>query len=269
MSDNFKERLRKKRAELGSGGKGGNVLYIEEGTTRIRILPTLKEDFAGEVTYFFLSKELKGIYSASTFGEPCPALEAYQELKSSKDEDDIDLAKKLYPKKAYLIPVVVYEDEKGKKIDEDKSGKLMKISQGVYQNLIDLYLDSEWGDINDAKDGYDVKIIRTGKGIQDTEYTVAPCKNTPLDKKYAKNKFDLDKSIKALTEPYDTVQAKVNQFLGLSDEPSKKDKKDKKKGKSDFKQSKEKDKKSKKDKDTKTKVSSKLKDKKLKPKGKK
>lgn len=228
----LKDRLKKKRDELGSKGGGGSVLYVKEGTTRVRILPIMEEELAYEVTHFYLNEKLKGIYSAATFDEACPAMEAYQDLKSSKDDEDLELAKKLSPKKAYLIPVLVYEDDKGKTINKDNSGKLMKISNGVYQTIIDLYLDEdEWGDMTDAKQGYDIKIIRSGKGKNDTEYSVVACKNTPLDKEYAKKKIDLKSMVKALIEPYDAVKEKIDEFLGIDsdddddDEPKKKKKK--------------------------------------------
>lgn len=246
--ENLKEKMKKKRAALAASGQKGNVLYIEEGTIRIRILPTKDGDFSSEVDHVYLNKELKGVFQASTIGEPCPLDEKYKELKKSKDEDDHELAKKLSPRKAYLIPVVVYEDEKGKKIDKDKSGKLMKIPKGVYEKLLDLYLDDdEWGDMTDIKNGYDVKITRIGKTQNDTNYDCSPCKNTLLDKKYAKE-VDLDKMVKALFEPYDVVKAKVDAFLGTDEDDSKKSKKDKKKdkggkAKDDFKSSTKEDKK--------------------------
>lgn len=238
----LKDRLKKKRDELATKGGGGSVLYIKEGTTRVRILPIKEEELAYEVTHFYLNEKLKGIYSASTFDEDCPAMNAYQELKNSKDDDDQELAKKLSPKKAYLIPVVVYEDDKGKKIDKEKAGKLMKISNGVYQSIIDLYLDEdEWGDMTDPKDGYDIKIIRAGKGKNDTEYSVMACKNTPLDKEYAKTKVDLKAMVKGLIEPFDIVQGKVNEFLGIDDDDDDEPKKNKKSSKEDdFKEAKKK-----------------------------
>lgn len=236
----LKDRLKKKRDELATrGGGDSNVLYVKEGSVRVRILPIEKEELAAEVTHFYLNEKLKGIYSAVTVGEPCPAQEAYNELKKSKDPEDQELAKKLVPKKAYLIPVLVYADEKGKEIDKDKSGKLMKIANGVYQSIIDLYLDEdEWGDMTDPKKGYDIKIKRTGKGKLDTEYSVSACKNTPLAKEYAKKKIDLDGMVRSLIEPYDVVQEKIDEFLNLDadddddDKPKKKKKKD---SKDDFK----------------------------------
>lgn len=227
----LRERLKKQREDMKSSREGGKVLYLKEGTTRVRILPIDDEELGFEVAYFYLNEKLKGIYSASTFDEDCPALEAYQELKNSKDDDELELAKKLSPKKAYVIPVLVYADDKGKSIDPDKSGKLMKIPAGVYQSIIDLYLDEdEWGDMTDPKNGYDIKIIRTGKGKNDTEYSVVACKNTPLDKEYAKKKVDLSKMVRELIEPYDEVKAKIDQFLGNDDDEDDKPKKKKSKG---------------------------------------
>lgn len=230
----LKERLKKQKEDMKNRSGGGNVLYLKEGTTRIRIMPITDDELGYEVTHFYLNEKLKGIYSAATFDEDCYAMETYHDLKNSKDEDDLELAKKLTPKSAYLIPVVVYEDEKGKKIDKDKSGKLMKVPGGVYQQIIDLYLDEdEWGDMTDPKKGYDIKIIRTGKGKNNTEYSVMACKNTPLDKEYAKKGVNLEKMVRGLLEPYDTVKEKIDEFIGEGpddddDKPSKKKKSGKK-----------------------------------------
>lgn len=230
----LKERLEKKRQELSERGNKGNVIFVKEGTLRVRILPVGPDkDFIKEVTHFYLGADLKSVYSPSTFDEPCALLEAYQEFKNSKDEDDKDLAKKLVPKKAYFAAVVVYNDDKGKSINEEDSGKLIKITGGVYQDIIDLYLDEdEAGDMTDPVEGYDIKIKRTGKGQFDTEYSVMPCKPTKLDKKYAKV-VDLDKLAKAEISSYEETEEKLEAFLGISknddgdddDKPKKKKKK--------------------------------------------
>lgn len=231
------DKLKKKRKELTERGSKGGVIYLKEGTARVRLLPASKDDIAIELTHFYLNEKLKGVYSAASFNEDCPILEAYQELKKSKDDDDQELAKKLTPKQAYMVPVVMYADEKGNKIDTENSGKLMKIPGGVYQSIIDLYLDEDdWGDMTDPKKGYDIKITRTGKTKNDTEYSVAPCKNTPLDKDWAKKTIDLKAMAKSLVEPYDVVKGKLNEFLGIDDEDEDEDKprKKSKKAKDDF-----------------------------------
>lgn len=240
----LKERMKKKREELVNKTKKGNVLNIKEGTTRIRILPTGdEEDFIKEVVYFYM-KHI--VWSPSTFDEPCYGMETYNDLKKSKDEDDQNLAKRMSPKQGYLMAVVVYEDDKGKKVNKEDSGKLMRIPGGLYQDIIDLYLDDdEWGDMTDPKNGYDIKIIRTGSGKNDTNYTVQPCKNTPLPKEYAKKPIDLDKMVRDIIDPYDVIEEKVNEFIGSIDDDDDEDDKGKdkkgKKGKKDKKKDKAKD----------------------------
>ena len=111
-------------------------------------------------------------------------MEKYLELKESKDEDDKLLAKKLVPKRKYVIAVVAYKDEKGKEVDEQNIDKPMLIPKQAYQDIIDLYLDEdEWGDMTSIKNGYDLKLTRSGKGQMDTTYTISPCQKKPLDKK--------------------------------------------------------------------------------------
>ena len=155
----LKERMLKKKEELKARGSKGDIIYLKEGTLRVRPLPVGDEnDFVVEVTQFYLGAEIKGVYSPSTFGLPCAIMEKYNELKESSDPDDKELAKKFVPKKKYLMPVVVFADEKGKQIDKEKSGRMVQLTNGLYQEIIDLYLDEdEWGDMTDTEEGYDLK----------------------------------------------------------------------------------------------------------------
>lgn len=216
------------KAALAKRGSGGYILrQKEEGTIRIRVLPTGEDnDFVAEVTSFFLgtTKELGEVLSPATYGEPCALMEEYVKLKESKDEDDLEIAKKMVPRQKFLIPIIMYEDLKGKKVDEENSKRLFQIVASVYNQIIDLYLDEdEWGDMTDPKKGYDLKITRTGKGKFDTAYTVSACKNTPLPKEYQKEIIDLEEMVKARIATYEeTLEKKLN-FLGVSDDDDEED----------------------------------------------
>lgn len=214
------ERLKNKKKELASKGGGGYIMrQKEEGTLRFRILPVGEDnDFALELTTFWLSQEAGEIISPSTFGEACPAMEKYLKLKDSKDPEDIELAKNLVPRKKYVIPVITYSDLKGNDIDQENSNKLMQITGGIYQEIIDLYLDEdEWGDMTDPKNGYDLKQTRTGKGRLDTKYSISSCKNTPLPKAYSKTVIDLEEMARKYMDSYDTALEKLEKFLGSAD----------------------------------------------------
>ena len=231
----LKERLAEKKKELAKKGQGGGFILKqkEEGTMRLRLLPTGEDnDIAFEATAFWLGDNNGEVISPATFGEPCAIMEKYEKLKKSKDDDDLDLAKKLVPRKKYIIPVIIYSDDKGKKIDTSLTAepRLFQIAPGTYQDIIDLYLDSdEWGDMTDRDEGYDIKIIRTGKGKNDTKYNVTACKNTPLAKEFRKTKIDLEKMVRDKTSSYEETLTKLNSFLGTSDDDDEDEKPRKKK----------------------------------------
>ncbi len=232
----LKERLAKKKEDLKKGGGSGNngLIFLKEGTVRVRVLPTGEEnDFVFEVIQFYLGADIKGVYSPATFGEPCGIMEAYEELKKSDDPEDKELAKRFIPKRKYLMPVALFKDLKGKEIDSDNSGKLVQLTGGLYQDIIELYLDEdEWGDMTDTQEGYDLKLTRTGTGKTDTEYSVQPCKNTKTPKKY-KKEIDLEGIIRDIIPGYEETKEFINTFLHLDpeeDEDDKPKKKKKKKG---------------------------------------
>lgn len=218
----LKQRMKEKKEELNKKGGNFNILrQKDEGTIRVRVLPTGEDnEFVAEVLQFWLGKGIDSVISPETFGEPCALLEKYHELKDSDDEADKDLAKKLMPKRKYLMPVLVYADLKGKKVNDEDSGKLLQITNGLYQEIIDFYLDEdEWGDMTDPKNGYDLKITRTGKGQFDTTYTVAPCKNTAMPKEWRKE-VDLDDMVRKETAGYEETVTALDKFMGsaLEDE---------------------------------------------------
>lgn len=255
------ERMRQKREELKRKASLGFIFkQKEEGTMRVRILPTGEDnDFMYEMVYFWLGNELGSLVSPSSFGEPCALTELYHKLKASKDEADKDLAKKLIPRPMYLVPVLVYKDDKGKKIDTDKSGKLLQIPRSLFQQIIDYYLDEdEWGDMTDPKNGYDLKITREGTGIKDTRYSVQPCKNTPIPKEYAKE-IDLEEMVRNQVATYEeTLEASTNWLDSAMEEEDDEDKSKKKKKKDkEGKSKKSKEKVAKEDKTKKKKKSSK------------
>lgn len=243
----LRERMMEKKKKLAEKGGGGFILrQKDEGTIRIRILPT-GDDFSHEITTFYLDG-IGGCNSPATFGEPCALTDAYNELKSSSDDSDKELAKGLVPRQKVVIPIIWYKDQKGKEVDEENSMRLLQIAGGVAQDLIDLYLDEdEWGDMTDPENGYDIKITRTGMGRLDTSYSVMACKNTPLPKKYRKTVVDLEDMVRKQIDSYEKTVELRDKFLGIDGDDDDEDYKPKsKKAKKDAVKSKAKGKTSKK-----------------------
>lgn len=231
-----REKMLERKRKLTEKGNGGGFIFPKEGTIRVRVLSQGPDEELGfEMLQFYNPKG--SLISPATFDEPCPILEKYKELKSSSDEVDQELAKKIAPKRKYVIGVTCYTDEKGKQIDTERVGKPMIIPASVYQDIIDLYLDEDdWGDMTDPDDGYDIKITRTGKGKMDTTYSVTACprgKSSP-DAKYIPE-VNLTEIIRDMTKSYDELEEVLAELLNGSieeeeeddDVPPKKSKKDK------------------------------------------
>lgn len=218
MGKSLKERLKEKRENLKKAGPG-KFFTVKEGVTRIRILPVGREkDWGMEVIYFFMGvKDDMGVISPATFSEKCAIMEAHVELTESKKEKEREQAKKFRPQRKFLIPVIRYKDERGEEIDHEAGVKLMLISQGVYQEMLDLWLDPDNGDFTDPKEGYDLKIKRSGKGKNDTEYKVMAGKPRKLDKKY-RNEVDLEKMVRDIVPSYKATKSIIEKYFNLPPE---------------------------------------------------
>ena len=227
-----REKMMNRKKELASRGTGGGFIYPKEGVTRLRIKsPGMDEELGVEIVQFYLGGELGGVISPATFDEPCPFMEKYLELKSSDDDDDKELAKRLVPKKKTVLGGIFYKDEKGKEVDTDRINRGILVPNGVYQDIIDLFLDEdEWGDMTDKRDGYDIKITRTGKGKNDTEYSVSPCQKKPIAKEYQGN-VDLEKIVRSQIKSYDELEGLLSKFLKV---PSTRDDDDERPSKTKF-----------------------------------
>lgn len=245
-----RERMMERKKALAERSSGGSIIFPKEGTMRVRLVSQGSDKELGLEIIQFYSQKTGGIISPATFDEPCPFMEKFQELKKSSDEEDQELAKKLTPRRRFLVAGTLYKDEKGKEIDTENVGKPILIPRSVYQDIIDLYLDEDdWGDMTDPEDGYDIKITRTGKGKMDTSYSVSPCpKGKNPNPKYIQE-VDLEEIIKGSLPSYDELEEKLSEFLNGADvddedeapkkkkkghddddAPKKKDKKKKKKG---------------------------------------
>lgn len=240
-----RERMMERKKKLSEKGNGGGIIFPKEGTVRVRVMSQGPDKEIGLEMIQFYHPKKGGVISPATFGELCPFMDKYQELKASKDEDDQKLAKELSPRRRYIIGVTCYQDEKGKEVDTDRVCKPMLIPSSVYQDIIDLYLDEDdWGDMTDPDDGYDIKITRSGKGKNDTTYSVTACPRgkSNLDSKYIKE-MDLEEVIRSQVKSYEELEDLLDEFLnGTLDEEDeddveetpkkvKKDKKDKDKKK--------------------------------------
>ena len=208
-----REKMLARKKKLEEKGSGNGLIFPKEGTLRMRIKsPGDDQELGMEVVQFYIPG-VGGVISPATFDEPCPFMEKYEELKQSKDEDDKELAKRLIPRRRYVIGGIIYKDDKGNGVDYEGQNRGVLIAGAVYHVIIYLYLDEdEAGVMTDPVTGYDIKITRSGSGKFDTTYSVRQCKPSKLDKKY-RSDLDLEKIVRDQIKPYDELEEELNKFL--------------------------------------------------------
>lgn len=118
-----------------------------------------------ELWFYYNIGNNPGLLTPNQFGKPDPIQELITKLRAEGTKDSYELAKKLYPKmRCYAAVVVRGEEEKGVQI--------WGFGKQVYQALLGIMLDEDYGDITDPEGGRDVKVKcykPQGKKFAETE----------------------------------------------------------------------------------------------------
>ena len=161
-----------------------------------------------------------GLLAPHQFGNPDPIQNLINELRNdNENKSSYELAKKLYPKMRVYAPVVV-------RGEEDKGVRLWAFGKMVYQSLLNIMLDEDYGDITDHKTGRDIKVVCTkAPGRQWATTEVRPRgKQTALstDTKQAKTWLssvpDLDEMYSC--KSFDELENIINTWLNGDDNTS-------------------------------------------------
>ena len=126
----------------------------EEHTVRILSFPDNDGQPFKERWFYYNIGNNPGLLAPYQFGKEDPIQELINKLRDDGTKESYELAKKLYPKMRCYAPVVV-------RGEEDKGVMLWSFGKMVYQSLLNIMLDEDYGDITDPLDGRDVKVICT------------------------------------------------------------------------------------------------------------
>lgn len=158
--------------------KQNNLWKPEPGTQQVRIVPYQhnRENPFIEL-YFHYDFGGKNILSPISFGRPDPIVEFADKLKSTGNKDDWKAGKKLDPTMRCYVPVLV----RGK---ESEGVKFWGFGKTVYQELLSIIADPDYGDISDPMSGRDIVVEfktteQNGRSYPETSIRVKP-NQTPL-----------------------------------------------------------------------------------------
>ena len=155
-----------------------NLWKPQPGTQVVRIVPyKFNQSNPFIELYFHYDLGGKNYLSPISFGRPDPIEEFAQKLKSTGSKDDYRLGRKVEAKMRTFAPVVVRGEEK-------EGVRFWGFGKTVYQELLSIIADPDYGDITDAVSGRDVAVEfktaeETGKSFPSTSIRVKP-NQTPI-----------------------------------------------------------------------------------------
>ena len=150
----------------------------QPGKTQIRVVPyEFNKDNPFIELFFHYNLNNRSYLSPISFGRPDPIEEFAQKLKGSGNKEDYQLSKKLEAKMRTFAPVIV-------RGEESQGVKFWGFGKTVYQELLSIIADPDYGDITDPVNGRDVVVEfisaeESGASFPKTNIRVKP-NQTPI-----------------------------------------------------------------------------------------
>jgi hypothetical protein len=212
--------IRKKLNNLQSQtGKQNNLWKPEPGKQTIRIVPyQYNKDNPFLELYFHYDLGKKIYLSPMTFGKADPVVEFCEQLKATGNKEDWQLARKMEPKMRTYVPVLV----RGQEAD---GVKYWGFGKTVYQELLSMIADPDYGDITDVTSGRDITIeftpAESAGTFPKTSIRVKPNQtavtdNTDIAERVSSGQRDIMEVFKPVS--YDVLKAALAEWLNPEDE---------------------------------------------------
>jgi hypothetical protein len=209
--------IRRKVAQLSGNNRGSSFWRPDEGEHTVRLVPYSDNDGQPfkERWFYYNVGENRGILAPKQFGKPDPIQELINKLRDDGTTESMELCKRLYPKMRGYAPVVV-------RGEESKGVQLWSFGKMVYQDILNIMLDPDYGDITDPSEGRDIKVTLSKQPGQNWAKTTVMPRGKVTDlasdpkqiKTFLENIPNLDE-IYSL-ESYEEIEKKVNDWLNGS-----------------------------------------------------
>ena len=197
-----------------------NLWKPQPGKTQIRIVPNKSNtDIPFIELFFHYDLGGKSYLSPISFGRPDPIEEFANKLKSSGNREDWRLGKKLEAKMRTFAPVIV-------RGEENEGVKYWGFGKTVYQELLSIIADPDYGDISDPVSGRDVVVEfktaeEVGASFPKTTIRVKPNQTALSDDKiqlenFLSNQKDINEIYQELS--YDELTEALPAWLPPSDD---------------------------------------------------
>ena len=126
----------------------------DEHTVRLISFPDNDGQPFKELQWYYNIPGARGIVAPYQFGQKDPVQELIAKMREDGSKESYELAKKLYPNMRVYAAVIV-------RGEEDQGVRIWSFGKTVYQKLLGIMLDEDYGDITDPKSGRDIKVSCT------------------------------------------------------------------------------------------------------------
>ena len=213
--------IRKRLGQLQTTNNRTSSLWKPQpGKTQIRIVPyEFNKDNPFIELFFHYNLNNRSYLSPISFGRPDPIEEFAQKLKGSGNKEDYQLSKKLEAKMRTFAPVIV-------RGEESQGVKFWGFGKTVYQELLSIIADPDYGDITDPVSGRDISVEfisaeETGASYPTTKIRVKP-NQTPIsdDPTILEKVKETQKDIRDIyqEQSYDDLTNVLNDWLNPNDD---------------------------------------------------
>ena len=197
-----------------------NFWKPEPGKQVVRVVPYKhNKDNPFIELFFHYGLGNKTYLSPASFGRPDPVAEFADKLKSTGNKDEWIQGKRLEPKMRTFAPVIV-------RGQESEGVKFWGFGKTVYQELLSVIADPDYGDITDATNGRDILIERQTPAEAGNQYGKTTVRVKPNQSAITEDKTVLENVLtgqpnltELYTEPtYDELKEALAGFLNPSDD---------------------------------------------------
>ncbi len=198
-----------------------NFWKPQPGKQVVRVVPYShnKDNPFIELFFHYSLGDNKTYLSPVSFGRPDPVEEFSRKLKSTGNRDEWIQGKRLEPKMRTFAPVIV-------RGEESEGVKFWGFGKTVYQELLGVIADPDYGDITDALNGRDIMIERQTPAEAGNQYGKTTVRVKPNqtaiteDKAVLETIFNSQSDLTELyTEPtYDELKEALQNYLNPSDD---------------------------------------------------
>ena len=175
-------KLKSRLNSLSNTNQKSNLIWKPKpGKQVVRIVPYKYEpDNPFIELKFHYNINNKTYLSPDSFGRPDPIVEFSNRLKKTGSKEDWQMGRKMEPKMRTFAPVIV-------RGEEHEGVKFWGFGKQVYQELLSIISDPDFGDITDLTNGRDIvvefKTAEGGASFPETSIRVKPNVSVAVDPK--------------------------------------------------------------------------------------